>query len=174
MKLDKFERILITILIILLTSIVTAQIVLHDTNRRLHDVTYTIDDLEAQNSILQERINELSDYIDEWYNEWEVAEFETTAYAPLDPKAVEGMCYQGDPSVTATGARTTPGRTIAVDPNVIPYGSRVYIQGVGWRVAEDTGGVIKGNKLDVCVASRSEAFDYGRRRVKVRYKAVSE
>lgn len=161
MKLDKFERILITILIILLTSIVTAQIVM---------LTYTIDDLEAQNSILQERIKELSDSIDEWYSEWEVGEFETTAYAPLDPKAIEGMCYQGDPSVTATGARTTPGRTIAVDPKVIPYGSRVYVQGVGWRVAEDTGGAIKGNKLDVCVASRSEAFDYGRQRVRVMYR----
>lgn len=170
MKLDKFERTLITLLIILLTSTVTAQIVMHRENKRLHDITYTLDDLEEQNAILQARIRELSDKIDEWNAQWNIEEFETTAYAPLDPNAIEGMCYQGDPTVTATGAKTTPGRTIAVDPNVIPLGSRVYIDGIGWRTAEDTGGAIKGNKLDVCMTSRSDALSYGRRKVTVRWR----
>ena len=87
---------------------------------------------------------------------------EVTAYAPLDPAAVEGMCHDGDPWTTASGARSTPGRSIAVDPDVIPLGSRVWIAGIGWRVAEDVGGAINGHMIDLMVESREGAFAWGR------------
>lgn len=67
--------------------------------------------------------------------------------------------YAGD-TATSTGATPTVGRTIAVDPSVIPYGSRVVINGHTY-VAEDCGGAIKGNKIDIFVGSESEAYQKG-------------
>lgn len=62
---------------------------------------------------------------------------------------------------TAIGTSVTAGRTIAVDPSVIPLGSKVYIEGIGWRVAEDTGGAIKGNRIDLAVSNHSQAYAEG-------------
>jgi 3D (Asp-Asp-Asp) domain-containing protein len=119
--------------------------------------------------IWQQQIEDNVEFKEQWrefMDRLQVEEMTATAYAPLDPDAVEGMCYSGDPLVTATGAKTTPGRTIATDPAVIPIGTRVYIPGVGVRVAEDVGGSIKGNRLDLCMSSRAAALDYGKRRVR--------
>lgn len=60
-------------------------------------------------------------------------------------------CSEGYGTNTATGATCTQGRTIAVDPTVIPYGTKVYIEGYGVFVAEDCGGAIKGNHIDIYV-----------------------
>ena len=87
-------------------------------------------------------------------------------YAPLDPKAIKGMCYSGDPTVTASGNRTTPGVTIAA-PKHIPFGTWVHLQGIGWRRVDDRGKRITGNKIDICFHTRQEALRWGRRKVKV-------
>lgn len=65
--------------------------------------------------------------------------------------------------ITATGTIATPGRTIAVDPKVIPYGSKVIINGHTY-IAEDTGRAIKENKIDICVATHNEAIQKGIKR----------
>ncbi len=62
--------------------------------------------------------------------------------------------------ITATGTLATAGRTIAVDPRKIPYGSKVVIDGHTY-IAEDCGGLIKGNKIDICVSSHTEAHQRG-------------
>lgn len=67
----------------------------------------------------------------------------------------------GGYSGTASGAPLTPWVSIAVDPSVIPLGSTVYIDGYGEFKAHDTGGAIKGNRIDVCVGSHSEAYRLG-------------
>ena len=67
---------------------------------------------------------------------------------------------------TATGARAGYG-IVAVDPNVIPLGTRMYIPGYGYGVAADTGGAIKGNKIDVCFDTLDEALTWGRRTVTI-------
>ena len=68
---------------------------------------------------------------------------------------------------TATG--TWPSRgTIAVDPKVIPLGTRLYVDGYGEGVAVDTGGFIKGTRIDVFMETKDEALSWGRRQVEVR------
>lgn len=66
--------------------------------------------------------------------------------------------------ITASGARVQEGRTIAVDPSVIPIGWWVYIEGIGFRRAEDKGSAIKGNKIDVYFDSNKIANKFGRKK----------
>lgn len=67
---------------------------------------------------------------------------------------------------TATGANTRRG-IIAVDPRVIPLGTRLYVEGYGHGVAADTGGAIKGRRIDVFLESETAALKWGRRNVNV-------
>ena len=82
---------------------------------------------------------------------------EASAYLPTDGNGA---------GITATGAIARRG-IVAVDPNVIPLGTRVYIPGYGTAVAADTGGAIRGNKIDLCMESYGEAINFGRRSVDV-------
>ncbi|WP_223703295.1 G5 and 3D domain-containing protein [Sutcliffiella deserti] len=77
----------------------------------------------------------------------------------------------GCSGVTSTGInlRTNPGmKVIAVDPSVIPLGTKVYVEGYGYAVAGDTGGAIKGNKIDVFFPDKETAYRWGRKRVKIK------
>jgi 3D (Asp-Asp-Asp) domain-containing protein len=71
--------------------------------------------------------------------------------------------HPGDPGygVTASGKYVKEHQTIAVDPSVIPIGSKVYIEGIGVRIAEDTGGAIIGNRIDVYMSDLSAAIQFG-------------
>lgn len=69
-------------------------------------------------------------------------------------------------TTTKTGTKPRPG-TIAVDPQVVPLGTRVYIPGYGYGVAEDTGGNIKGRRVDVWLPSRGACMEWGRRDVRM-------
>ncbi|MDP3050020.1 MAG: 3D domain-containing protein, partial [Eubacteriales bacterium] len=75
-------------------------------------------------------------------------------------------CGNGD-GRTATGTTPRPG-IIAVDPKVIPHGTLVYINDFGYFRAEDTGGVIKGERIDVFMHSRTDALKFGSRWVDVK------
>lgn len=68
---------------------------------------------------------------------------------------------------TATGTVPTANRTIAVDPRVIPYGSKVEIEGYGTYIAEDCGGAVKGNIVDIYIPGYNNCIQFGRRKVKV-------
>ncbi|GAB6259646.1 MULTISPECIES: ubiquitin-like domain-containing protein [Peribacillus] len=78
---------------------------------------------------------------------------------------------KGCSGVTSTGVdlKSNPGaKIIAVDPSVIPLGSKVYVDGYGYAVAADKGGAIKGNRIDVFFSSKNDAYRWGVKRVKVR------
>lgn len=62
---------------------------------------------------------------------------------------------------TASGEPLQPGITAAVDSRQIALGSTLYIEGYGERMAQDTGGAIKGNRIDICVGTHSEAYELG-------------
>lgn len=67
---------------------------------------------------------------------------------------------------TASGTAVCRG-TVAVDPRVIPLGTKLYIEGYGYATARDTGGAINGNKIDVWFPSLGECYQWGYRHVKV-------
>jgi 3D (Asp-Asp-Asp) domain-containing protein len=75
-------------------------------------------------------------------------------------------CYTGHK--TKTGTWPKEGRTVAVDPSVIPLGSRLVIDGVGGYIAEDTGGAIKGRIIDLYMTDRTDCIKHGRQTVEVR------
>lgn len=77
---------------------------------------------------------------------------EATAYSSAEP---------GMSAYTATGTLCRHG-VIATDPNFIPLGTKVYIPGYGYAVAEDTGGAIVGNVIDVAFDSVAECYEFGR------------
>ena len=76
------------------------------------------------------------------------------------------MCCGKTDGITATGTKAISGRTIAVDPNVIPYGTEIVIDGHTY-IAEDCGGAIKGNRIDVYFDTHSEALQHGVKQVEV-------
>ncbi|HBT20728.1 MAG TPA: hypothetical protein DEA47_05140 [Peptococcaceae bacterium] len=77
---------------------------------------------------------------------------------------VSAYTHTGNP--TATGDMPTRG-TIAVDPRVIPLGTKLYVEGYGYGTALDTGGGIKGARLDVFFESKKQALEWGRKKVQV-------
>ena len=82
---------------------------------------------------------------------------QASAYSAQDP---------GNGNYTATGSRLKKG-IVSVDPKLIPLGTRLYIEGYGYAVADDVGGAIKGHRIDLAYDSRSEALQFGRQTVKV-------
>lgn len=79
-----------------------------------------------------------------------------------------------DGGITATGTAAVPGKgtrdnphLIAVDPGVIPLNSLVYMEGLGFGRAKDTGGAIRGNRIDILMENHGEALSFGRRNIKV-------
>ena len=75
------------------------------------------------------------------------------------------ICNDGAPYLTKLETKPTD-KTVAVDPNVIPLGSKLYINGE-YYIAEDTGDAIKGNRIDINCATHSEALNNGTGYVKV-------
>jgi 3D (Asp-Asp-Asp) domain-containing protein len=86
-----------------------------------------------------------------------IAYMEASAYHPNDGSGS---------GITATGVRARYG-IVAVDPDVIPLGTRLYIPGYGLALAADTGGAIVGDKIDLCMEDYDEAYAFGRRTMKV-------
>lgn len=87
--------------------------------------------------------------------------FLITAYCPCH------KCSEGYGNMTATGKRAVEGRTIAVDPDVIEYGTRLYIDGVGYRTAEDCGALVKGKHIDIYFDSHDKVDAFGKKYAEV-------
>ncbi len=95
-----------------------------------------------------------------------------TATKTFYVKATAYTAYcAGCSGITATGInlRANPDlKVIAVDPRVIPLGSKVWVEGYGYAIAGDTGGAIKGNKVDLFMPSKTDAYAWGRRTVQIK------
>ena len=143
---------------------------LQQEHARLQQEIFT---LEKENALLRGRIAELKqhqaelgDRMESWLDTWEVEIWESTAYAPLDSRAIPGMCYSGNPQITTSGAKVIPYVTAAAGPGV-EFGTKVYVAGDGARIVQDRGGRIGNRNIDLAMATREEALAWGRRRVTV-------
>ena len=114
---------------------------------------------EAQATEPTEEVIELkSDYA---YTDYKsLGEFVISHYC-----SCETCCNKSD-GITASGTKATAGRTIAADPDVLPMGSVVIIDGHTYTV-EDVGGAIKGNRIDIFMNSHEEALQAGVRTAEV-------
>ncbi|SFH79190.1 protein of unknown function [Tindallia magadiensis] len=144
-----------------------------------HDGTlsgFTVDERhileEAQDKIIEKgKENVLITDSGELLHYKKVYTMEATAY---DAGYQSTGKHPGHPQygITRSGTRVRPG-VVAVDPNVIPLGTKLYVESVnggsnyGISSAEDTGGAIKGKRIDLYYESRSEALRFGRQPVKV-------
>ncbi len=108
---------------------------------------------EKEEKIVVGKVKEVEKEVDWFY-------FVASGYSANDS-------IQGTDSTTATGSEVRQG-IIAVDPDIIPLGSRIKIKNMGVFIAEDTGGKIKGNRLDIFFDSKKEAKDFGRKGVWIR------
>jgi len=90
----------------------------------------------------------------------------TGNYNVVKEMFVEATAYTHTGNRTFTGIWPHEG-VVAVDPRVIPLGTRMFIEGYGYATAADTGGVIRGNKIDVFMDTREQAINWGRRQVKI-------
>ena len=86
--------------------------------------------------------------------------FVATGYSANDP-------LQGTNNITATGKEIKKGM-VSVDPKIIPLGTRIEIKDTGLFVAEDTGGKIKGNRIDIYFETKEEAKEFGCQTIWVR------
>lgn len=108
-------------------------------------------DVEAAPETPAYYVDEEPKYIDIYKS---IGDYKITAYCSCDK-----CCGKSD-GITASGTKATNGRTVAVDPNVIPYGTELLIDGHKY-IAEDCGGAIKGNKIDIYFDNHSDALNYG-------------
>lgn len=106
------------------------------------------EELEVENDILSRQLRQSE--LDKQY----AGEFTVTHYCPCE------ICCGKSDGITSTGTQATEGRTVAVDPEVIPLGSTVIIDGHEY-IAEDVGGAIKNHKLDIFVSDHQKALELG-------------
>lgn len=92
--------------------------------------------------------------------EWRT--FTATAYCPCE------QCCGHNHGITATGERPIEGLTIAADWDILPPGTLIEIEGLGYRVVQDKGGAIKGRRIDVYFENHDNALNFGKQEVKIR------
>ena len=130
----------------------------------LHIQLQTPEEIAAEEAAAKSAIEETT-YLRDGYVETSrgamrytnVMVMEASAYLPTDGG---GSC------ITATGLPATHG-VVAVDPDVIPLGTRVYIPGYGVAIAADTGGMIEGDMIDLCMEDYDDCIQFGRRDIDV-------
>lgn len=123
--------------------------------KEVEDLYKYINEIEEDKEKLEEEIERLEKI--------KIIEMEATAYS--DDEISQGI-WVGQ---TASGMKPAEG-IVAVDPSVIPLGTELYVEGYGDAIAGDTGGAIKGNRIDLFMESRGQALEYGRQKIKVRIK----
>lgn len=170
MKKQTRDVILIIVCVIVvfgLGSLLSGSIVYHNVNQDLQDVEWEL--VETKKNLskivldyveLEQKFNDVNQTLEDLKSdEYELVymgDFKITYYCDSRHNHV---C--GGTGITASGKRTDVGTTIAADWSVLPKGSSVYIENIGWREVQDKGGGVNGKHIDVLVTTHSEAVDAG-------------
>lgn len=94
-----------------------------------------------------------------------IGEFTVTAYCPCN------KCCGKTDGITASGTKAMAGRTIAADTSILPFGTEIYISGDRY-IVEDTGGAVKGNKIDIFFDNHEEALQFGKQQIEIFVEAM--
>ena len=142
---------------------------------QLVDIAYNMQlEIGTQTEIIklqQAQIDELARFqarMRDFMDRLQIEEFDTSAYSPHDDRnglnSWRPKLASRDYTVrTRTGTLPRPG-TVAVDPAVIPLGTSLWVQGYGFCRAEDTGGAVRGQQVDLYKETFDEAMVYGRQK----------
>lgn len=139
---------------------------------QIDKVKQQIEKEEERNEHLQElkdtlkRIEQIEDRQQRWMDKLQIEEMNVTMYAPLDDEAIAGRCFSGDPNITASGQQVAVGHTAAAGSN-LEFGTKIWIEGIGWRVVQDRGGAIGAGDIDVAVHCLDKAMKFGRQQRRV-------
>jgi 3D (Asp-Asp-Asp) domain-containing protein len=133
--------------------------------KRLNEIKTVMAELEAKNAKIEMEQASFEDREKLFFNSLKSEIFQVTAYDP-SPESCGKWAQFG---ITKTGTKPNSLRTVAVDPNIIPLGSLVYIEGIGWRIAEDTGRLVKGRTIDVYFDTYEDALEFGKKSIRVYY-----
>lgn len=144
----------VTVLVFFCTIIYSKNMTINELHSQIDNFDNVIAEKDAENERLQLEIGQLKD---SKYEFKYLGTYKITYYC--DERYTDHIC--GGSGVTASGIPTEVGTTIAVDPSVIPYGTEVYIEGIGYRTAQDRGGAVNGNHIDVLVKTHNEAMSLG-------------
>ena len=142
-----------TIFAILLTVIHSKNVTIDALNSQANELNNVIIEKDTENERLRQELDNLKDSRCEFKY---LGTYKITYYCD---ERTDHIC--GGSGVTASGAPTEVGTTIAVDPSVIPYGAEVYIEGIGHRTAQDRGGAVNNKHIDVLVQTHDEALALG-------------
>ncbi len=143
------------------SQITTIQNELNNTQDKLKSTIRKNNDLSNSLAVMSSELDTanatLQDLKSDTYDLVYLGNFKLTHYCN---EKYAHICGHGN-GLTSTGAKTVVGRTIAVDPSVIPYGTKVYVEGYGWRVAEDCGGGVNQKHIDILVDTHKQALAMG-------------
>jgi len=115
--------------------------------------------------IIQEPVKRIIERAPGFVSIYDIGEIKYSKTMEMNVSAYSPSCA-GVNDITASGTQVRRG-VCAVDTSVIPFGTKIFVPGYGVAVAEDRGGAIKGNKLDLFMESYSEARQWGRKNLTV-------
>jgi hypothetical protein len=175
-RMKKQNILLISFFIFLLVLLLRFPAIIHEENTQIKNLQAENLMLQQQTQDLQQRVNCLTkqerdviNSMQKWLDEWDVMMGEVTGYAPLDPEAIEGWDYAGNPEVAASGEKVVIGETAAGPPDV-EFGKVFYLpQRKECRTINDRGSRVDHNKagepqFDLAVKTKKEALAIGRSR----------
>lgn len=132
---------------------------LNQSNTQLNQANQQVSSLKHENDALKKQISSSSN--GEGHSSTKTIYMNASAYTA----SCDGC---SGTTVTGLNLRANPNlKVIAVDPNIIPIGTKVHVDGYGDAVAADTGGAIHGYKIDIFIPTESEAIQWGRKTVAV-------
>ncbi len=127
----------------------------------------------AQDNIIDQaiEINQLTKEVARLNGDMEVLKAYLFGYCGEFEITYYDSCYKccgKTNGITASGAKVQEGVTVAADTSVFPMGSKIYIEGIGWRTVQDRGGAIKGNKLDIYISDcHNSPMPYNKQKLNV-------
>lgn len=127
------------------------------------DQAIEIANLNESNQDLSSKIEDLSCQLTSAQSDLEILKQNKVAYIGKYKITYYCACKQccgKETGITASGTKVQAGVTVAADTSKLPFGTKIYIKGIGWRTVQDRGGAIKGNRLDIYIPSHNDPMPY--------------